>query len=195
MRIQLPPILRSLTRLTWLLATFTVVNAFGQEAETKLQQALRIRIINPGLEFEQPISRKATITANGGVGIRGTYKNLSLTTGSAPIYFGAPYGDVSYKHIYNQAARASKGKTVAGNSGNYWGARLQANFKAIHTDGLIRYADTDFAWGPRWGIQRTFRKLYLLFDLGPVYYFDTEGNHGLFPLTLQLNLGYQVKVW
>ena len=35
----------------------------------------------------------------------------------------------------------------------------------------------------------TGKRFHLLFDIGPQYYFDTEGNGGVYPIMAQLNLG------
>ncbi|NER11781.1 hypothetical protein GWK09_14740, partial [Muriicola jejuensis] len=56
-----------------------------------------------------------------------------------------------------------------------------------------RTSDFDFAIGPTWGIQRKFSKnLHLLFDVGPQYYFDTEGNGNIWPIMVQINIGFDL---
>ncbi len=67
--------------------------------------------------------------------------------------------------------------------------------KEIDSENIIRKDDIDFAFGPTWGIQRAYGNLHLLFDVGPVYYFDTKGNSGFFPIALQLNIGFDLKKW
>ncbi|MGO2357605.1 MAG: hypothetical protein ACTH6G_04770 [Mesonia sp.] len=46
--------------------------------------------------------------------------------------------------------------------------------------------------GPTWGIQRSYGKFHLLFDVGTIYYFDTKGNGNWFPIMIQLNLGFNL---
>ncbi len=167
----------------------------AQNSDTGLQKVLRLNIISPGVEFEMPITKKSTISVNGGVGISGSYLNLSSVNGSGFLYFIAPFLDIEYKKIYNRDKRGSKGKKMEYNSGNYWGIRMLTNFKELYSYNVYRYAKTDFAIGPVWGIQRAYGKFHLMFDAGMVYYFDTKGNGGFFPLALQLNIGYNCKKW
>jgi hypothetical protein len=37
--------------------------------------------------------------------------------------------------------------------------------------------------------------MHLLFDVGPVYYFDTMGNGGFSPIRTKFNLGFNAKKW
>jgi len=92
-----------------------------------LQKVFRINIISPGIEFELPISEKSTIAANTGIGMHGSYLNLDYTS-TGITYYISPFLDLSYKTIYNQQKRASKGKNINYNTGNYWGLRLLTNF-------------------------------------------------------------------
>lgn len=58
-------------------------------------------------------------------------------------------------------------------------------------ENITRTSDFDFAIGPTWGIQRRYsKKFHLLFDIGPQYYFDTEGNGNFWPIMIQLDLGF-----
>lgn len=72
---------------------------------------------------------------------------------------------------------------------------MLTNLKEIEYDNTIRKPRSDYAIGPNWGIQRTLGCFHLLFDLGPVYYFDTKGNNGIYPIMLQLNMGFDLKKW
>lgn len=141
-------------------------NVFGQEAPQDLQTILRANILSPGVECELPVSDRTTLTANTGVGVSGSYLNLSYTN-SGITYFVAPFLDLSYKLFYNRDSRLTKGKNVAFNSGNYWSLRLLTNFKEIASHNIIRKDNIDFAFGPTWGLQRSYGKFHLLFDVGP----------------------------
>lgn len=106
-------------------------------------------------------------------------------------YVIAPFLDLRYKNIYNKKRRNDKGLNTRDNSGNYWGARflyrsidLYANFPRID--------NMDFSFGPVWGLQRSYNNFYFQFEVGPMYYFDTKGNSGIFPLMLDVNLGYNI---
>jgi len=170
------------------------MNLLGQESENTLQKVFRINAINPGIELELPITKKSTIAANAGIGIHGSYVNLDYTS-TGITYYISPFLDLSYKKIYNQQQRALKGKNINYNTGNYWGLRLLTNFKEIKSQNLERMDDISFDLGPTWGIQRAYQKLHFLFDFGPVYYFDTIGNKGFFPIMIQLNIGFNAKKW
>jgi len=170
------------------------MTSIGQNKTVELQSVFRANVLSPGFEVELPISNNSTISANTGVTISGSYLNLSYSN-SGILYFIAPFVDMSYKKFYNLNSRMAKGKSISGNSGNYWGIRLLSNFKAIESENIIRKANVDFAFGPTWGIQRSIGNFHMLFDLGSVYYFDVKGNNGFFPLAMQLNIGYNLKKW
>ena len=57
---------------------------------------------------------------------------------------------------------------------------------------LTRTDQVDFSIATTWGIQRNYKKINFLFDLGPVYYFDSKGNSGFYPIMLEFNLGYNI---
>ena len=108
------------------------------------------------------------------------------------IYIIAPFLDLQQKWFYNINKRIRKNKTVENNSGNFISARLITRGPSI-AENVIRTSDFDFAFGPTWGIQRKYgENFHLLFDIGPQYYFDTEGNGNIFPLMFQLNLGFDL---
>ncbi|GAB1454423.1 hypothetical protein MASR2M47_44790 [Draconibacterium sp.] len=181
-------------KIIFVLVVFISNISVGQKAANDMEKVFRVNAISPGLEFELPVSAKSTMAANAGIGIQGTYLNLD-DTNSGVTYYIAPFLDLSYKYLYNRDKRIAKGKSIEFNSGNYWGLRLLTNFKEIESHNVSRRDDINFAFGPTWGIQRAYGKMHLLFDLGPVYYFDTKGNNGFFPVMLQLNIGYNLKKW
>ena len=181
-------------KILFILLVFISSNSFGKQTTNDLQKVFRFNVISPGFEIELPISVKSTIAANAGIGIQGTYLHLD-DTNSGTTYYIAPFLDLSYKNLYNRDKRITKGKSVDYNSGNYWGLRLLTNFKEIESHNVLRKDEINFAFGPTWGIQRAYGKVHFLFDLGSVYYFDTKGNNGFFPVMLQLNLGYNLKKW
>lgn len=178
----------------YLLFIFISLISLGQETTNELQNIFRANVLSPGLEMEVPLSNNSTFAANTGIGIQGSYNDLSYT-GTGFIYFIAPFVDLSYKKFYNRDKRLTKGKNISSNSGNYWGAKLLTNLKEVESHNMIRKDDIDFAVGPTWGIQRAYGNFHYLFDIGPVYYFDTKGNNGFFPIMLQLNIGFDLKKW
>lgn len=96
---------------------FISIISFAQEAKSDLQKIVRINFLSPGVEIELPLSTKSIISANTGIGISGSYKNLSHAHGFN--YFISPFLDLSYKKMYSRNYMASKGKSLLYNSGNY----------------------------------------------------------------------------
>ena len=119
----------------YLLFFFISLTSFGQKTTNDLQNIFRANVLSPGLEMEVPLSENSTFAANAGIGIQGSYNNLSYT-GSGFIYFIAPFVDLSYKKFYSRDKRLSKGKNISSNSGNYWSARLLTNFKEMKSHNI-----------------------------------------------------------
>ncbi|MGB5359644.1 MAG: hypothetical protein WBN27_06840, partial [Eudoraea sp.] len=122
-------------------------------------------------------------------GYSGGYPDLTFG-GSGFVYIIAPFLDLQHKWFYNFEKRKQKQKTVEGNSGNFWSIRFITTGPSV-AENVTRTSDFDFAIGPTWGIQRRYsKKFHLLFDIGPQYYFDTEGNGNFWPIMIQLDLGF-----
>jgi hypothetical protein len=174
--------------LSTLLVLFLSTPLYGQQTE----KVWRANVINPGVEIELPTSQKSTFSLNVGIGYSGSYPNLSETSfDSGGIYAIAPFADVQFKRFYNLAKRARKDKVTDNNSGNFVSIRFRSRGKSLD-DNFERIADYDFAVGPTWGIQRSYGSFHLLFDVGPQFYFDSEGNTGFWPLMPQLNIGFDL---
>lgn len=164
--------------------------SFAQEP-LNTSKVLRINAINPGIEYEMPVFNQSTFSVNLGVGYGGSHPNLT-TYASGWLYLISPFLDLHYRNYYNLEKRIKKGRNINFNAGNFWGVRMLTRGKALSSN-FTRTSDYDYAVGPTWGLQRSFGKINLLFDLGFVYYFDTKGNNGLIP-TLELNLGYNLDL-
>ncbi len=161
------------------------VNTFAQQTE----QTFRINGINPGIEYELPVSQNTTFSTNIGIGYSGSYPNLTTTTyGSGANYVIAPFADLQIKQFYNLQKRFENNHVTSSNSGNFISLRFRSRATSID-DNIARKADYDFAVGPTWGIQRKYGQFHLLFDLGPQFYFDSNGNTGFWPLMPQINIG------
>ncbi|OAB79577.1 hypothetical protein [Cochleicola gelatinilyticus] len=158
------------------------------QEEVATETVWRLNFINPGVEFETPVSSLSTFSTNFGIGYNGSYPELTFGGDTGIVYVIAPFLDIQYKHFYNLDKRNAVGKNVEENSGNFISARIVARGSSI-ADNVIRKSDFDFAIGPTWGIQRAFGKIHFLFDVGPQFYFDTEGNNGFWLLMAQLNIG------
>ena len=163
-------------------------SAFAQQTD----QVWRVNLINPGIELELPIHTKSTFSINLGVGYSGSYPNLSETSlNTGGIYAIAPFADLQLRRFYNLQKRAENDKVTHNNSGNFISIRFRSRGESVD-DNFKRKADYDFAVGPTWGIQRNYGNFHLLFDVGPQFYFDSQGNTGFWPLMPQLNIGFDL---
>jgi len=174
---------------TPLLLLFVFLFSYSHAQDT--EKVWRINIINPGIEYEHPVTTETTLSVNLGIGYSGAYPNLSETTGTGGLYAFAPFADIQYKWFYNLGKRDFQSKTVEHNSANFLSLRFRTRGKSIE-DNFERYANYDFAIGPTWGIQRKYGNFHLLLDLGPQFYFDSKGNSGFWPLMPQINIGVDV---
>ena len=78
------------------------------------------------------------------------------------------------------------------NSANFISARLLTRGNTISSN-FNMTTNFDFAVGPTWGLQRKYgENFHLLFDVGPIYYFDSNGEGNIFPIMFQLNLGFDL---
>ena len=151
----------------------------------------RINFLNPSVEIELPVNSNSTFSASVGVGYTGAYPDLTYG-GDGFTYIIAPFLDTQYKWFYNFNKRKSKNLAVKNNSGNFISFRGVAYGPSI-AENIHRTSNYNFAFGPTWGIQRSYGKnFHFLFDVGPQYYFDTEGNGNFWPLMVQLNLGFDL---
>jgi hypothetical protein len=176
------------------LSFFLVVSTnicFSQNNETiaNSSNAFRINIINPGIEFESKVTRKTSLSINFGVGYGGSYKNLS-SDATGWLYMYAPFMDIHYKYIYNLDKRLENGQNTKFNTGNFFGFRFLARGKEFGSN-FNRTTNIDYAFGPTFGLQRSYNRIHILFDLGLNYYFDGKGNNGITPM-LELNIGYNL---
>ena len=168
------------------------VSLNAQKSKTyKTEKVWRVNFLNPAIELEIPTGEKSTFSTSLGIGYDGGYPDLTYG-GSGFIYIISPFMDLQYKNFYNFKKRIEKGKIIDNNSGNFISARLMIKGYSI-TENVTRTSNFDFAIGPTWGIQRKYGQFHLLFDMGPLYYFDTKGNGNIWPLMLQLNLGFDLK--
>ncbi|MDE0535699.1 hypothetical protein [Tenacibaculum sp. L6] len=173
-----------------LICSLFAVSLFSQEKQT--QSVWRINFLNPGVEYETPTGNNSTLSIGAGIGYSVSYPHTDHTAGSGFITSFNPFLDIQHKWFYNFDKRKTKGLNITNNSGNFISARVLTRGESLFgnsngTDGL------DFAVGPTWGIQRKYGKnFHFLFDMGPIYYFDVNGNGYYFPLMLQLNLGFDL---
>lgn len=175
-----------------LLGLIITNQSFGQESEYKKQNILRINFINPGIEYEHSISEKSKLSANAGFGVSMSYPDLT-TVQPSHAFFMSTFFDLHYKNIYNFNKRKSNNKNVEFNVGDFIGLKLNGRGKNVNSK-ISRTGNVDFSLGPTWGIQRNFERVNLLFNLGPLYYFDMKGNGGFYPIMFEINIGYNILI-
>jgi len=181
---------KKLFTLTFVL--ITVLNYAQDNAEIRTEKVWRVNFLNPAIELEVPTRKYSTFSSSLGIGYGGGYPDLTNTKNGF-IYIISSFADFQQKWFYNLNKRNEKNKSVVNNTGNFISLRFIARGNSI-AENINRTSDFDFAFGPTWGIQRKYGKnFHLLFDLGPQYYFDTNGNGNIWPIMLQLNLGFDLK--
>ncbi len=166
---------------------------YAQETnEVETEKIWRINFLNPAVELEIPTGQYSTFSSGLGIGYGGGYPDLT-SSGTGFIYIISPFVDLQQKWFYNLSKRNRKNRNTEHNSGNFVSFRLISRGFPI-AQNVGRTSDFDFAFGPTWGIQRKYgSSFHLLFDVGPQYYMDAVGNGNLWPIMLQLNLGFDLK--
>lgn len=180
---------------SFLTLLFTVLFALTYAQENtalSTKKVWRANFLNPGIELELPTGSKFSFSAGLGIGYGAGYPDLTFG-GDGFIYIIGPFLDLQEKWYYNFDKRNSKQKTTDNNSGNFVALRFVTRGNAI-AENVFRTSNFDFAFGPTWGIQRKYGKnFHFLFDIGPQYYFDTVGNGNIWPLNVQINLGFDLN--
>ncbi|MDY7395993.1 hypothetical protein UMM65_12110 [Aureibaculum sp. 2210JD6-5] len=177
---------------TTCLILFLLVTSTIHCQDNKTEKVWRVNFLNPAIELELPTGAHSTLSSAIGISFDGSYPHLTVSSGTGFIYMINPFIDLQEKWFYNLAKRIEKNKTIDNNSGNFISARFLMRGYSL-AGNITRTSDFDFAIGPTWGFQRKYGKnFHLLFDMGPIYYFDGLGNGNIFPLMLQLNLGFDL---
>ncbi|OBQ54601.1 hypothetical protein JJL45_14360 [Tamlana sp. s12] len=170
----------------------TTLNYAQEKNNIGTEKIWRVNFLNPAIELEIPTGQFSTFSSALGIGYGGGYPDLTYG-GSGWIYIISPFADFQHKWFYNRNKRNLKNRTTENNSGNFVSLRFITRGNSI-VENVNRTSNFDFAFGPTWGIQRKYGKnFHLLFDVGPQYYFDTNGNGNIFPIMFQLNLGFDLK--
>ena len=157
-------------------------------------KSFRINFINPGAEWDIPVSKHSIVSVNPGIGWNTSYASSRFFESDDGLtYFIAPFLDCSYMNIYNLKKRFDKGKNTKYNSGNYFGVRFISKFEELSIGDNDRESDIDFSISPTWGIRRSLGKVHTMLELRPTCYIDTNGNVDFFPVILHLKLGLNLK--
>jgi hypothetical protein len=171
---------------------FSTLNYSQEKNDITTEKVLRVNFLNPAIELEIPTGHYSTFSSALGVGYGGGYPDLTYGENGF-IYIISPFADFQQKWFYNLNKGNEKKRNTANNSGNFVSLRFVTRGNSI-AENVNRTSDLDFVFGPTWGIQRKYGKnFHLLFDLGPQYYFDTNGNGNILPIMVQLNLGFDLK--
>ncbi|TVR88779.1 MAG: hypothetical protein EA411_04075 [Saprospirales bacterium] len=153
----------------------------------------RANILNPAFVLEYPSSKSSVFSMGMGLGYGGSFPNLSTNVPSGFLYDFSPFLNLQHQWIYNRANRMEKGRTVAGNSGNFISARLFIRGPSLSSN-FVRKSNIEFVVGPTWGLRRQWgENIHFSFEFGPVYYFDFRGNQGVFPLIPYIQLGININ--
>ncbi|WP_347173123.1 hypothetical protein [Polaribacter uvawellassae] len=171
---------------------FLATILFSISIYSQTEKVWRINILNPAIELEIPTGENASLSTALGIGYGGSYPRTSFGGGTGFRYSINPFLDLQYKRFYNLEKRKNKNLSIENNSGNFISARLLIRGNTIKSN-FSRTSIYDFSIGPTWGLQRKYGKnFHLLFDVGPIYYFDSNGKGNIFPIMLQLNLGFDL---
>ncbi|WP_400080303.1 hypothetical protein [Winogradskyella sp. R77965] len=175
-----------------LFGLLTTLNYAQNNQDIRTEKIWRLNFLNPAVELEIPTGQFSTFSSGLGIGYGGGYPDLTFG-GSGFIYIISPFADFQQKWFYNLTKRNGKNRNTKNNSGNFMSLRFITRGNSL-VENVNRTSDIDFAIGPTWGIQRKYGKnFHLLFDVGPQYYFDTNGNGNIWPIMLQINLGFDLK--
>jgi hypothetical protein len=151
-----------------------------------------------GPSFETRLGNKwmvdLSLGAGGGYAILGNEFKYKLSGLSGPeIYFS-----INPRFYYNRAKRLAAGKSIARNSGNYWGIRLKYVTDKIAENFVVWDA---LLFNIHWGMQRPVGKRWVFNShIGPgfgmVYYLFSKdqlpGLNSLYP-SIELKISYLFK--
>lgn len=148
--------------------TFFCASAQGNKNVEK--GLFKINAFTPGVTYEVGIGKDMTINLDAllvlGGGSRGPKDfNIGLFPGF----------DAEFRYFNNFNRRLSKGKNIAGNSGNYWALNsgVLIGRPIIGTYNLVY--DTSIHLGAAYGLQRTYKKgFYWNLSFGPGFFFTRE---------------------
>lgn len=171
---------------------FLAIILFSISIYSQTEKVWRINILNPAIELETPMGENSTLSTGVGIGYGGSYPKTSFGGGTGFRYSINPFLEVQYKNFYNLKKRKNKNLSIENNSGNFISVRFLTRGNSIKSN-FNRTTNFDFSFGPTWGVQRKYGKnFHILFDLGPIYYFDSNGKGNIFPIMFQLNLGFDL---
>ncbi|WP_194974187.1 hypothetical protein [Aquiflexum lacus] len=173
---------------------FSILFLISGFSSAQTEDVLKINVLNPAISYEKATGSKTTLDASLGFGYNYSYPNLTLAADDGFQYLFAMFVDVQARYFYNFEKRLAKNKAVRQNSGNFLALRLLYTGPGPEeASSFNRTSNHFFAVGPTWGLQRDYGKINLLFSLGPILYFDPNGNRGFFPLNPEINIGFNLN--
>ncbi len=124
--------------------------------------SLKLNYLLPGIEYEVKVIEDFTLSLRTGFNFSGLIPNVFA--GSDPRV--KPFGEVQIRRYFRTKEKSNKGKTMIGNSGDYFGLRGMYTYvnNSFSGDDLGNYI---LIVGPMYGLQRTFQnKLTWSFHAG-----------------------------
>ena len=157
--------------LSFIIFTFLVFNAFGQEESNGLVRQVNLSILYPGVSAEMPLSSNFSMV--GKLGLGGGFGASASTNGQSNFdYFVAPVYGIQGRFYYNGVkSETRKGKALFANSGNYAFLQVAGNFNAIATSFPTSGSTASLNAGLGWGLQRIYQNKFLIsWGIGLGYY-------------------------
>ncbi|MDG1572197.1 hypothetical protein OZ410_07705 [Robiginitalea sp. M366] len=142
---------------------------------------LQLNLLMPGLQYELGLLPNLTVGAEIGLGLATPREGYSL----APAYRAFS------RYYHNLKARQAGGKTVSGNSGNYFAITFNHYFTKLELAGNMDNEGRDLIFlGPVYGLQRSYGNGFSFsVDAGAGFYFRNRISSGIGP-SVHLRLGW-----
>ncbi|OQD42248.1 hypothetical protein [Croceivirga radicis] len=168
---------------TTLMALGLIMPVMAQNRQVEESQ-ITLNLLLPGVIYEAAVGDRSTMALEGTIGFQ--YVESSFSESGFGIY---PIGRLQYRNYLNFDRRLSKGKNIAGNSGNYIAPLLAVQGGKAFIGDLDFYEDYFALAGAVYGLQRTGKKgLQFRFEVGPAYLFSEYD--GGFAIATALKLGF-----
>lgn len=138
-----------------------------------------------GLNYERKLANRHTFSIQTqlaysvAVSATKTYYSNGTSKSSSSAYFAVlPQVAVNYRFYYNLAKRVNRGKSIFGNSGNYFTVIATFGFKPIYSNYQNKFSFVTTV-GPAWGLHRTYKKnVDINFSIGLGYgYNNSSGSY------------------
>lgn len=157
--------------------------SFAADNEAQTVRQFKISYLNPGVEFEQPIMKKASVIVHPAVGYSFIASNDDF------VGFLNPYIDLQCRYYYNLAKKYEQ-SGENNNSGCFLAINCTYNFKDFYSTDDDYELRNNVTFGALWGVQWTKRHTYLRFNAGPGYYVNSDSDSGFAPIA-EFSIGWK----